>query len=88
MRGRQVRSTELEPVGAPRPRVTSNECLIGHAGFTLLAREDVTDAAAVIAQRWRIAREQHREGLVAREGAAHFDGLQRFLACEAEASWE
>ena len=31
--------------------------------------------------RWREARERHREALVAREGQANFDGLQRFLQC-------
>jgi SAM-dependent methyltransferase len=58
-----------------------NERLIGDAGFTLLSSDDVTESAAVIAQRWYEAREQYREDLVQREGAANFDGLQRFLAC-------
>ena len=58
-----------------------NERLIARAGFTLLASEDVTAAAEVIAQRWHAARERHRQELVAREGEANFAGLQRFLAC-------
>jgi SAM-dependent methyltransferase len=58
-----------------------NERLIALAGFTLLAAEDVTSAAEAIAQRWRDAREQHRDALIAREGDANFAGLQRFLAC-------
>jgi SAM-dependent methyltransferase len=58
-----------------------NERLIGRAGFTLLASEDVTAAAETIAERWHAARERHRDELVAREGAPNFAGLQRFLAC-------
>ena len=58
-----------------------NERLIEQAGFRLLGREDVTEGAAVIAERWHAARERHRAALVEREGAANFDGLQRFLAC-------
>ena len=58
-----------------------NERLISRAGFTLLANEDVTAEAALIAQRWHAAREQHRDELVPRDGDANFAGLQRFLAC-------
>ncbi|HZN05041.1 MAG TPA: methyltransferase domain-containing protein [Candidatus Polarisedimenticolia bacterium] len=58
-----------------------NERLIRQAGFTLLGAEDVTEAAERIAERWRTARERHREALVEREGEANFDGLQRFLEC-------
>jgi ubiquinone/menaquinone biosynthesis C-methylase UbiE len=65
-----------------------NERLIEQAGFRMLGREDVTEAAAVIAERWHAARERHRAALVAREGAANFDGLQRFLACVQRVSAE
>jgi SAM-dependent methyltransferase len=58
-----------------------NERLIRRAGFTVLASRDVTASAEAIAERWHIAREQHRDELVAREGEANFAGLQRFLAC-------
>lgn len=58
-----------------------NERLIDHAGFTLLSAEDVTQAEAEIAGRWRAARERHRDALVSREGEANFEGLQRFLDC-------
>jgi SAM-dependent methyltransferase len=58
-----------------------NERLINRAGFTLLSSEDVTGAAEVVALRWHVAREQHRDQLMAREGEANFAGLQRFLAC-------
>ena len=58
-----------------------NERLIAQAGFRMLGREDVTEDAAAIAQRWHDAREQHRAALIEREGDANFAGLQRFLAC-------
>lgn len=58
-----------------------NERLIARAGFTLLSVEDLTPAAATIAQRWRAARTEHRDALVAREGETNFEGLQRFLDC-------
>jgi cyclopropane fatty-acyl-phospholipid synthase-like methyltransferase len=58
-----------------------NERLIRRAGFTVLASEDVTASAEMVALRWHDAREQHRGELVAREGEANFAGLQRFLAC-------
>jgi hypothetical protein len=56
-----------------------NERLLGAEGFSLLGVEDVTQAAADIARRRHDARERHRAALVAREGDANFDGLQRFL---------
>jgi hypothetical protein len=34
-----------------------------------------------VALRWHDARARHREALVAREGGATFEGLQRFLSC-------
>lgn len=58
-----------------------NERLIDRAGFELLTTEDLTAAAESVAQRWRQARDEHRADLVAREGEANFEGLQRFLAC-------
>jgi SAM-dependent methyltransferase len=58
-----------------------NERLLGEAGFALLRVQDVTDNAAEVSRRWHDARAQHREALVAREGQANFDGLQRFLRC-------
>src|SRR5687768_12161470 len=47
-----------------------NERLIARAGFTLLASEDTTAAAEMIARQWHAAREQHRRELVQREGEA------------------
>jgi len=50
--------------------------------------EDVTPNAASVAERWREARARHREALVAREGEANFEGLQRFLQCVHTLSFE
>ena len=58
-----------------------NERLLQAAGFTVLAVQDVTGNAVEVAHRWYDARERQREALVAREGQATFDGLQRFLRC-------
>ena len=58
-----------------------NERLIEAAGFRLLAATDETEAAAMIAQRWHDARDEHRAELTARDGEVNFAGLQRFLAC-------
>jgi SAM-dependent methyltransferase len=59
----------------------ANEAMLREAGFTVLAAQDVTANAAEVASRWLAARARHREALVAREGEANFDGLQRFLRC-------
>ena len=58
-----------------------NERLLQAAGFTVLGVDDVTDNAADVARRWHDARQRQEEALVAREGRANFDGLQRFLLC-------
>jgi hypothetical protein len=58
-----------------------NEGLLRDAGFAVLGVQDVTSNAAEIAARWHDARVRHREPLLAREGEANFDGLQRFLHC-------
>ncbi len=59
----------------------TNEALLRDAGFVVRAVEDVTAAAAAVASRWHDARARHRGALVAREGEANFQGLQRFLQC-------
>jgi cyclopropane fatty-acyl-phospholipid synthase-like methyltransferase len=59
----------------------ANEAMLRDAGFAVLAVQDVTSNAAEIAARWHDARVRHREPLVAREGEANFQGLQRFLRC-------
>ena len=51
------------------------------AGFTLIGVEDLTAGAAVLAERWRDARLQHRDALIEEEGESNFQGLQRFLDC-------
>ena len=56
-----------------------NERLVEEAGLRLLEREDVSDAAARIAERWRAARERRREELVRIEGEKRFAELQDFF---------
>jgi SAM-dependent methyltransferase len=58
-----------------------NERMLREAGFTLLQVDDVTDNAAEVSRRRRDARARYREALVAREGDANYEGLQRFLDC-------
>jgi SAM-dependent methyltransferase len=58
-----------------------NEELLGEAGFAVREVEDVTPNAAEVAERWFQARDRHRDALLAREGRANFEGLQRFLKC-------
>lgn len=60
----------------------TNEKLLAEAGFELLRREDLTENMATVAERWRDARARFSDELLADEGAATFDGIQRFLeAC-------
>ena len=59
--------------------VGHNERLLEQTGLTVQTVQDVTDAVASVAQRWRDARARRRERLVALEGAEPFEGLQRFL---------
>jgi SAM-dependent methyltransferase len=58
-----------------------NERLMKVAGFCQIRATDTTENAARIAKKRHDAREKWREELVTAEGAANFDGLQRFLAC-------
>jgi hypothetical protein len=58
-----------------------NERLIAQAGFAGIRAIDTTENAASIAKRWHDAREKHKPALVAAEGDANFEGLQRFLSC-------
>lgn len=58
-----------------------NERLLEEAGFALLDVQNVTHNAAEVSRRWHDARQRQEEALVAREGRANFDGLQRFLMC-------
>jgi SAM-dependent methyltransferase len=66
----------------------ANEAMFRDAGFTVTAVEDVTDNAEAVSARWRDARARRRDALVKLEGAATFDGLQRFLDCVHELSAE
>ena len=56
-----------------------NEELLAEAGFDLVSREDLTESTATVARRWADARQHFSEQLVADEGAATFEGVQRFL---------
>jgi SAM-dependent methyltransferase len=56
-----------------------NEAMIEEAGFQLLRRKDVTENAALVAQRWRSARQAHRDELLRIEGEERFESLQRFF---------
>jgi SAM-dependent methyltransferase len=58
-----------------------NERWIRNAGFSDIKVEDTTESAAQIAARWHNARQKHKERLVAAEGLAKWEGLQRFLSC-------
>jgi ubiquinone/menaquinone biosynthesis C-methylase UbiE len=57
-----------------------NERLLDRAGFRLLNVTDTTANAHRIAGHWREARSKRADTLIAIEGQANFDGLQRFLA--------
>jgi cyclopropane fatty-acyl-phospholipid synthase-like methyltransferase len=58
-----------------------NERLMRSAGFSEIEVLDTTENAARIAARWRQARQKHKDRLVAAEGVAEWEGLQRFLCC-------
>ena len=56
-----------------------NERLLAESGFQVRDVRDVTDAVASVSKRWRDARAEQRAALVALEGEASFEGVQRFL---------
>jgi SAM-dependent methyltransferase len=58
-----------------------NERLLLEAGFSGLKVVDTTEHAALIAARWRQARQNYKERLIAVEGEPTWAGLQRFLSC-------
>jgi hypothetical protein len=58
-----------------------NERLMERAKFRHIHVTDTTESAARIAKQWYHAREKRKEELVAAEGNANFEGLQRFLSC-------
>ena len=58
-----------------------NERLMKRAGFCGIRATDTTENAARIAKKRHDAREKWKEELVAAEGKANFDGLQKFLSC-------
>jgi len=56
-----------------------NEQLIAAADLKLIQSEDVSENAALVAGRWRDARERHREALIRIEREGRFEGLQQFF---------
>jgi ubiquinone/menaquinone biosynthesis C-methylase UbiE len=58
-----------------------NERLLEHAGFSQTVTADKTENAVRISKKWHDAREKRKEELISAEGAATFEGLQRFLSC-------
>ena len=57
-----------------------NERIMGQVGFNEIKATDTTENAAHLAKRWHDAREKRKSDLIAAEGEANFDGLQRFLS--------
>lgn len=57
-----------------------NETVLAEAGFEVERREDLTENMSAMAGRWHDARERFRDELLADEGVATFEGIQRFLA--------
>jgi hypothetical protein len=50
-------------------------------GFRVLRVTETSENAADIAKRRHDAREKRKNALIAAEGEANFEGLQRFLSC-------
>ena len=57
-----------------------NEALIESAGFELVKREDVSENAALVAERWRESRERHKDDLLRIEGEEQFTEFQKFFS--------
>ncbi len=58
-----------------------NERLMKEAGFRVLRATDTSQNAAGISKRWHEARAKRKDALIAAEGEANFEGLQKFLSC-------
>jgi SAM-dependent methyltransferase len=56
-----------------------NEQLIDKAGLRLIQQEDLSENAALIADRWHKARHHHKAELIQIEGEERFEDLQRFF---------
>lgn len=56
-----------------------NERTIEEAGLRLVRQEDVSDNASHVADRWRRARERHRDEVLKIEGEESFASFQRFF---------
>lgn len=58
-----------------------NERLLEAARFHVLRATDTSQNAAGISKRWHEARAKRKDALIAAEGEANFEGLQKFLSC-------
>jgi len=58
-----------------------NERLMDQAGFRVLCVIETSESAAGIAKRRHAARAKRKDALIAAEGEANFEGLQKFLSC-------
>jgi SAM-dependent methyltransferase len=58
-----------------------NERLLEQARFSQVRTKDTTENAARISKKWHDARKKRKAELATAEGAANFEGLQRFLSC-------
>jgi cyclopropane fatty-acyl-phospholipid synthase-like methyltransferase len=65
-----------------------DESAIAAAGLALLTKEDTTEQASLVAQRWHAARAEREAGLRAGEGDAAFERLQGFLAAASRLAGE
>jgi hypothetical protein len=59
----------------------TNGGLMEQVGLRVERADDTTANMAGIAKRWHDARQKRAVELVAVEGTANFEGLQRFLSC-------
>lgn len=59
----------------------TNESVMEQVGLRVDRAEDTTQHMAGIAKRWHDARQKRASELLSVEGAANFEGLQRFLSC-------
>ena len=58
----------------------ANERVLAATGLDVVRHDDTTDNVEFVAERWRAARAEYRDDLVALEGRPTYDGRQRFLA--------
>lgn len=75
-------ATRLAQARGVAERVSFERCDVSRQlPFADSSFDDTTENAAAIAERWRAAREERKQELIALEGANNFAGVQEFLAC-------